>query len=262
MAPAISGTEAVDAAGAGPVQVHLVAAGKYHDIDFARLELLKLFAEEPRIRASVAMDYGDLDRLAECRLLVTYTCDLMPTPSETEAIRSWLLAGGRWLALHGTNSILRFLADGRVDSPPEREDVMALLGSQFVAHPPIGPFSVRVRRPDHPLLRGERDFEVVDELYLSRRTAEMEVLLEAAFTGEAPGFVVSHWEDAEVPILYLCRHGAGAVLYFTLGHCRGHYDVAVFTPFWPHPERCAWTYPVYTRILRRCIRWGIGELEA
>jgi type 1 glutamine amidotransferase len=251
-----------DAERAGPVQVHMVAAGKYHDIDFARLELLKLFAEEPRIRATVAMDYANLDRLADCCLLVTYTCDVMPSESQAEAIRDWLDRGGRWLALHGTNSILRFLEDGRVDAPAEREDVMELLGTQFVAHPPIGPFRVRVRNPAHPLLAGERDFDVVDELYLSRTTAKIDVLLDAQFSGEATGFVMSHWQDAEVPILYERRHGQGGVLYFTLGHCRGHYDVAVFTPFWPHPERCAWNYPVYPRILRRCIRWGIGELEA
>ncbi len=245
----------------GPVQVHMVAAGKYHDIDFARLELLKLLAEEPRIRATVAMDYANLDRLAECALLVTYTCDVMPTEAEATAIRSWLEAGGRWLALHGTNAILRFLEDGRVDAPDARPDVMALLGTQFVAHPPIGPFRVHVRAPAHPLVAGEQDFDVVDELYLSRTTAPIEVILDARFTGEAPGFVEASWQDAEVPILYLRRHGAGGVLYFTLGHCRGHYDVAVFTPFWPHPERCAWNYPVYPRLLRRCIRWGLGELE-
>src|SRR3546814_8303082 len=39
--------------GTGTVKAHLVAAGKYHDIDFARLELLKLLAEHPEIRTSV-----------------------------------------------------------------------------------------------------------------------------------------------------------------------------------------------------------------
>lgn len=34
------------------MQVHLIAAGKYHDIDFARLELLKLLAEIPEIRTT------------------------------------------------------------------------------------------------------------------------------------------------------------------------------------------------------------------
>ncbi|MFQ3596330.1 MAG: ThuA domain-containing protein [Sphingomonadaceae bacterium] len=244
----------------GPIQVHVVAAGKYHDIDFARLEILKLLADEPRIRASVDSDYRNTGRLAECALLVTYTCDLMPTPEEAAAIRSWLEAGGRWLALHGTNSILRFLEDGRVDSPAERDDVMDLLGTQFVAHPPIGPFTVRVARPDDPLVAGEQDFEVVDELYLSRTLGEIDILLDARFTGEATGFVEADWQDAEVPILYRRAHGKGGVLYFTLGHCRGHYDVAVFTPFWPHPERCAWNYPVYYRLLRRCLAWGIGRI--
>ncbi len=248
-------------AGSGPVQVHLVAGGKYHDIDFARLELLKLFAEEPRIRASVAPDFGDLDRLAECSLLVSYTVDLVPTPPETVAIRAWLEAGGRWLVLHGTNSILRFRADGLVDSPAERDDVMALIGTQFVAHPPIGPFRVDVVS-DHPLVAGEAPFEVVDELYLQRRLADdLEIYLATRFTGEATGFVVSHWEDAEVPILYQRRQGKGRVLYYALGHARGHFDLPVFTPFWTHPERCAWNYPVHYRLLRRCLAWGLGKID-
>jgi len=245
----------------GPVQVHLVAAGKFHDIDFARLEILKLFAEEPRIRASVAMDYSNLDRLDQCALLVTYTCDLMPTEAEAAHIRRWLEAGGRWLALHGTNAILRFLHSGLVDAPDERPDVMAMLGTQFVAHPPIGPYTVKVEQPEHPLVRGEADFEVVDELYLSRTTGTIDTILSTRFAGEATGFVEANWPETTVPILYEMHHGAGRLLYFTLGHCRGHYDVAVFTPFWPHPERCAWNYPVYTRILRRCLRWGLNELE-
>jgi hypothetical protein len=53
------------------LDVYLVAAGKYHDIDFARLELLKLFAEDPRIRAHVATDYHDLDAIRAADFLVT-----------------------------------------------------------------------------------------------------------------------------------------------------------------------------------------------
>ena len=30
------------------IDVYLVAGGKYHNIDYARLELLKLMAEQPR----------------------------------------------------------------------------------------------------------------------------------------------------------------------------------------------------------------------
>ena len=77
------------------MQIHLVAAGKYHDIDFARLELLKLFAEHAAIRTSVSSDYADTDRIAAADLLVTYTCDLVPDAAQTEAIAGWLDRGGR-----------------------------------------------------------------------------------------------------------------------------------------------------------------------
>jgi hypothetical protein len=37
--------------------------------------------------------------------------------------------------------------------------------------------------------------------------------------------------------------------------------VAVFTPFWPHPERCGWNYPVYIDLMRRSLAWAAGTLE-
>ena len=37
----------------------LIAGGKYHDIDFARLELLKLLAEDKRVRVRVFEDYAN-----------------------------------------------------------------------------------------------------------------------------------------------------------------------------------------------------------
>ena len=37
---------------------------------------------------------------------------MTPSLKAQEALRSWLQRGGRWYALHGTNSVLRLLADG------------------------------------------------------------------------------------------------------------------------------------------------------
>ena len=45
------------------LDVYLVAGGKYHNIDFARLELLKLIAEQPRLRVQVGPDYADIDAI-------------------------------------------------------------------------------------------------------------------------------------------------------------------------------------------------------
>lgn len=238
------------------IDAHFVAAGKYHDIDFARLEILKLLAEHPQVRTTVACDYGDIERLDQCRFLVTYTCDLMPSEAETAAIRSWLERGGKWLALHGTNSILRFTESG-VDCPDEQPDAMEMLGTQFKAHPPIGPFTVEVVDRDHELTRGIDDFEVVDELYLSKTTAKIDTLMQTRFEGEATGFVEADWPATTVPILYTRDIGKGRIVYNTLGHCRSHYDLPDLEPFYAHPERCAWNYPVYYDLLRRGLDWAM-----
>lgn len=238
-------------------RVHLVAAGKFHDIDFARLELLKLFAEHPEIRCSVAVDYRDHDLIAAADLLVTYTCDVLPAPDDVLVLEDWLTRGGRWLALHGTNSILRFAADGSVETPDEAPEFMGLLGTQFTGHPPIGAFKVQITNPDHAVTGGLRAFNVVDELYLLRRTAKIDVLMHTSFQGTCPDFGNHPVSEDEVPVLYERCVGQGAVLYCTLGHCRGHYDLAPIRPFIPHPDRCAWNYPVFYEILRRSLAWGL-----
>ena len=43
------------------IQAYLVAAGDFHDIDFARLELLKLLSEHENVRTTVASDYSDIE---------------------------------------------------------------------------------------------------------------------------------------------------------------------------------------------------------
>lgn len=241
------------------MRVHLIAAGKYHDIDFARLELLKLLAERPEIRTSVAAHYGDAVLIAESRLLITYTCDLVPDAAGVGTLMRFLEAGGRWLALHGTNALLHFNADGKVTVPDDAPEFMALLGTQFAGHPPIGPFKVRVTRPDHPMTAGLRDFNIVDELYLTRRTAPIDTLLHTEFSGQCLDFGDHVWEEQQSPVLYERRIGKGGILYLTLGHCRGHYDLQPIRAFNPHPDRCAWNYPVYYELLRRGIRWGIAD---
>ncbi len=239
--------------------VHLVAAGKYHDIDFARLELLKLLAERPELRTSVACDYGRVGALTPADLLITYTCDLVPTAEQTAILSDWLHAGGRWLALHGTNSLLHFAEDGTVETPDTAPEFMALLGTRFAGHPPIDKFKVHVTRPDHDMTSGLRDFHVVDELYLTDRTADIDVLMHTQFNGTCPEFGPREWAEDQVPVLYERTVGKGAVMYLTLGHCRGHYDLAPLAPFYPHPERCAWNYPVFYELLRRGFRWGMAR---
>ena len=234
----------------------LFAGGKYHDIDFARLELLKLLGEDERVRVRVFEDYENLGAIGEADFIVSYTCDVVPSLAAQEALRAFLARGGRWYALHGTNSILRWLENGLIDSPRWAPLFMETLGSMFIAHPPIGPYTVSVAEADHPLVSGIEPFEVTDELYLMESYGPLRVLLETQFAGEAPGFAESQWKPATHPVFYIKPHGAGAVLYLTLGHCRGHYDLQPIMDYWPTVDRCAWELPVFHELLRRGIGWA------
>jgi len=233
----------------------LVVGGKYHDFDFARLELLKLLAEDDRVRVRVVEDYEDVQAIAAADFLVSYTCDVIPSLPAQEALRAWVQGGGKWYALHGTNSLLRALADGTYDAPNWAPHFMETLGSMFVAHPPIAPYRVTVADPSHPLVQGVEPFDTADELYLLETYADLHVLLETRFGGEATGFAHAQWPHASHAVFYIRPLGKGAVLYLTLGHCRGHYDMQPYLDYWPSVDRCAWDLPVFYTLLRRGIAW-------
>lgn len=243
------------------LDVYLVAGGKYHNIDYARLELLKLMAEQPRLKVQVGADYSDIDAICAADFIVSYTCDVIPTPAQTRRLCAYMRAGGKWFALHGTNSILRFLDDGRVDCPRENDDFMEMLGSQFLSHPPIEPYQVEISDPDHPLVAGLKPFTVDDELYLSIPHGEQKILLHTNWSGITESFVQDQWlEDEPRPCMYLHPYGEGEVLYLTLGHCRGKYDMQPLMEVYPEPEFGAWKTDEYYELLRRGLRWATGTL--
>jgi uncharacterized protein len=247
---------------AARVDATLVAGGKYHDIDFARRQLLDLLAEHEQVRVRVQPDYEDAEAIAAGSLLVSYTCDVRPSEAAQQRIRRWVEDGGRWVALHGTNSALDLPRANGVESPRVFPLWADTLGSQFVAHPPIQPYRVDLSNMDHWLVAGIEPFETDDELYLSEYADRkaLEPLLHTTFRGEATGFAESDWTTTDPVhlVMYLRPLGAGAVLYNTLGHCRGHYDMVPIVDYYPRVERCSWEQPAYHELLRRSVRWALG----
>jgi uncharacterized protein len=245
------------------IDVLLVVGGKYHDFDFARLELLKLLAEHDELRVRVQPDYEDTSRLDATSILVSYTCDVRPSLAAQEQIRAWVAAGGRWLALHGTNAALGDASVRPVSAPRVQSLWVDTLGSQFIAHPPIQPYRVEVTSPDHWLVAGIQSFEATDELYLSEYAdrSALTPLLHTTWNGTAHGFVDADWTqtDPQHLVMYLRQLGAGAVLYNTLGHCRGHYDMTPIMDYYPVVERCSWEEPLFYELLRRSLRWAKGD---
>ena len=169
----------------------------------------------------------------------------------------------------GQQAVLREERIVALDLTPEGwtvRDVMAsfidTLGSQFVAHPPIQPYTVTNVAPDHWLVAGVEPFEVTDELYLNRYPDREALvpLLQTSYRGNARGFVESDWNacDPDHLVMYLRPLGEGGVLYNTLGHCRGHYDMVPLKPYYPNVDRGSWELRVFHELLRRSLRWARG----
>ena len=247
------------------IDVTLVAGGKYHDIDFARRELLTLLGEHEEFRVRVQPDYEDTAGIAKASILVSYTCDVRPSEKAQTEIRSWGENGGRWVALHGTNAALTLGGPNGVDAPRCFPSWADTLGSQFVAHPPIQPYTVQVSDPNHWLVAGIESFDTDDELYLSEYANRdaLHALLHTTWQGDAKGFVEADWSNCDPThlVMYLRDLGQGSILYNTLGHCRGHYDMAPVLDYYPRIERCSWEKPAYYELLRRSLRWARGLNE-
>src|SRR5271156_3679478 len=90
------------------VDVALVCGGRFHDFDYARVQLLGELQRWPTVRTRVYSDYSFMTVLPAPLFLLSYTCDLRPTEAEQSAIENFVTSGGRWVALHGTNSVLQF----------------------------------------------------------------------------------------------------------------------------------------------------------
>jgi type 1 glutamine amidotransferase len=243
------------------IDAHFVCGGKYHDIDFARLEILKILGDHANIRVTVDSDYRNTAALERADFLISYTCEVIPDEDGQHALDRFLSAGKRWFALHGTNSILHYRKGAGWEAPRTAPLFMKMLGSQFVAHPPIQPYEVRISDPEHPLVSGIEAFQATDELYLCEMLDEVEILLETEWSGTTPGFVEHDWSAGRLrPVMYLRNWNKGEVLYLTLGHARGHFDMQPLMDEYPETERGSWPTPEFHALLRRGIRWAAREL--
>lgn len=254
--------------GSVPIEIGLVVGGKWHDFDFARLQILQLLMLHEVVQCTVYQDFSEIEKLVTAQAIIVFTCDVRPTAQQVDLLTESVEAGMRLLALHATNSAI---------DPPQRNDpsqrnepivfrtpnVMPkfteLLGNRFLAHPKIAPFRVDVARPEHPLVAGITSFTTTDELYVVELGTDLNILLDSEFTGECPGFEVNHsGTRGRHPILYTRTVGTGEVIYFTLGHCRGRFDLRDLGVSDTHvTDRVAWESPEFRKILRRGIAWAV-----
>jgi len=227
-----------------PLLANLVCGSpaRNHDYDFARRALLDALYAAGDIRTDVYNNYDSAEALEAGDLLVSYTSQVPVAAAQCQALGRYLEGGGRWFAIHGSNSVR--------DNP----HLPKILGSRFIAHPPYMRYSVTVSVPDDPLMAGlDTTFEVEDELYVIEQHSDFQVLLETRWGGDA---FSQSFAEAVRPLMYRNRVGAGGVLYLALGHCNRPFDVP--RPGMPDaPDRRGpWSTPLYQELVRRGIDWA------
>lgn len=225
-----------------PLLAHLVCGSpaRNHDIDFARRKLLDVLYAAGDIRTDTFQNYDA--GAAQADLLVSYTSQVPVADAACEALRTWLERGGRWFAIHASNSV----GDNKL--------LPGILGSRFLEHPPYMHYSVTVTAPQDPLLADiPGSFEVDDELYVIEPAEDIEVLLQTTWGGKA---MRQTFPEAVRPLMYRRRVGNGGVLYLALGHCNRPFDK-------PRPEmedrpdlRGPWPLAVYQELIRRGVDWA------
>jgi uncharacterized protein len=269
-----------------PSTVHLIVGGyppgspAAHDMDYARLRLLHELAGFDHRCTTVSTDYANLDRwLAPAGLLVTYVAGPVPSERDHADLRSWLQAGGRWLALHGTSGgkAARVERDGRPARMMVRQAHHDTLGGFFINHPPIRRFTVAVAA--HPLTAGlPGTFDAVDELYLVelRDPPNTHLLLTTELDQDPspPGFGFVYEADTSAldargtrALGFVHDVADGAVAYVALGHC--HSPATNTQPFvdrtvtadgtTPLTFPGMWETPWFLQIVRNGIAWGLTD---
>jgi type 1 glutamine amidotransferase len=244
------------------IDIALVVGGRWHDLDFARLQLLALLGEYDRVHCTIHADYSEIEVLEKADAVIAYTCDVRPTAEQSMSLAHAVRGGTRLLALHATNSAIDApLAGGPkvFGTPDAMPEFTALLGNRFLAHPKIAPTRIEIVQPEHPLVAGVPSFVTTDELYVMELRDDLDVILDTEFTGDCPGFEVSHsGSRTRHPVLFTRVEGEGEVVYFTLGHCRGRFDVSdLGIADTGVVDRVAWESAEYRKVLRRCVAWAV-----
>ena len=153
-------------------------------------------------------DPAQLERF-DVVVLNSTTGDLF-TPEQREAFKSWVLNGGRVVALHGA---------GGTNDQPWTWYTDTLIGGRFIGHPPIQPATIRVEDPKNPLMRGvPRVWAWRDEWYSfdrNPRGADTHVL---ASVDEATYEPTEKLRMKDHPVIWTRCVGQGGVFFSAIGH--------------------------------------------
>jgi type 1 glutamine amidotransferase len=188
--------------------------------------LAKGLRQDARLKVDVVEtpDFLASDKLNEYDVAVLHFMNWQtpdPGPKARQNLVDFTENGGGLVAVH--------FACGAFQGWPEFEKLVGRVWDPNLrGHDPHGAFEVRMTDVDHPITRGLKPFETVDELY-------------TCLVGDTPVQVLaeskSKVDGKDYPMAFVLRYGKGRIFHSPLGH-----DVQAFSPAACELFRrgCAW----------------------
>jgi type 1 glutamine amidotransferase len=192
--------------------------------------LAEAIAADERLDVTITEKPGDLagDDLGDYDVIVLHFMN-WEVPDPGPAARANL----KRVIADGKGLVLVHFACGAFQEWPEFVELAGRVWEpKMRAHDPHGKFTVKITDARHPVMKGLKEFETVDELYtcLTGKTP-IEVLAEAR----------SKVDGKDYPMAFVLNYGKGRVLHSVLGH-----DVQAFAS------------PDVKRLFRNACAWAAG----
>jgi type 1 glutamine amidotransferase len=192
--------------------------------------LAQAIAADKRLQVTVTEDPNDLadDELGSYDVIVLHFMN-WETPDPGPTARANLKAVVR----SGKGLVLVHFACGAFQEWPQFVELAGRVWDpKLRGHDPHGKFAVKIVDPEHPAMKGMKDFETTDELY-------------TCLAGKTPIKVLatarSKVDNKDYPMAFVLNYGKGRVLHSVLGH-----DVQ------------ALANPDVGRLFRNACAWGAG----
>ena len=169
--------------------------------------LAQAIAADNRLKVTVTEDPNDLasDKLGGYDVIVLHFMN-WETPDPGPQARANLKAVVR----SGKGLVLVHFACGAFQQWPEFVELAGRVWDpKLRGHDPHGKFAVKIVDPEHPAMKGMKDFETTDELY-------------TCLAGKTPIKVLatarSKVDNKDYPMAFVLNYGKGRVFHSVLGH--------------------------------------------
>jgi uncharacterized protein len=191
-----------------PVRVLLVTGVDYggHLWKETAPAVRKVLEQDKRLEVRIVEDPDFLasPAVADYDVIFLHFKNYQPLKHEKEARENLVN-----LVKQGKGLVLFHFACGAFENWPDFADLAGKVWDKKNDHDPRGPFTVQIAQPNHPIMRGLRDFPADDELYICLKGDRPVEILATAHSKRT---------GTDQPMAFVFPYGKGRVFHTPMGH--------------------------------------------